>query len=127
MGQTAQGDVDPRESGLRDVLEATESLCASIAAGEEPGVWLDWLVRRERAIGALARAASDVAEGRALSGGGRAVLARIAELDARLIEDGQEELARLQRARHALGQRRRAVHAHGLQERTPARAVTVKA
>ncbi|MEZ4330213.1 MAG: hypothetical protein R3F35_00525 [Myxococcota bacterium] len=122
----AQTGGDPRERGLRDVLEATEALRASIAAGEEPSAWLVWLERRERAVGALERTTAD-AWTQSLSGGGRTLLARIAELDARMIQDGREELTRLQRERHELGRRRRAVHAHGLQERSLARAVTVKA
>lgn len=119
---------DPREACLHTLLAATEALCASLAAGGTPGEWLGCLERREGAFDALVRAAANAAEtGQALSLQGRDLLARIAELDARLIGDGREGLARLQRERLELGRRRKAVQAHGLHERSPARAVTVKA
>lgn len=128
MSHPRRADPDPREACLHALLEATEALCAALVEGDGPEAWLVELARRERAFEALERACAGVSSAtQVLSSEGRAVLARIAALDARLIADGSEALVRLQGERLALVRRRRAVAAHGLQERGPARAVTVKA
>ncbi|MBY0398870.1 hypothetical protein K2X89_01145, partial [Myxococcota bacterium] len=119
---------DPREEALLGLLGATESLAEAIAAGVAPEMWSACVERRESAFAALVRACDEIPIGaRPLAAGARACLDRIAALDQSLLEAGTSELARMLRERIDLGRRRQAVLAHGVPERSLARAVAVKA
>lgn len=119
---------DPLETQLLALLAATESLFDSIAGSESPEDWAALLERRVAAFTALQQAASGGGGiRRPVTAAARACLERIGELDRALLDAGREGLARLQQERLALGNRRRAVSAHGVRERDLARAIAVKA
>ena len=124
----ASEETERFEASLFALLEATEALWASLADGASPDVQVERLARRERAFAEVEQASSAARGGRPVPGAGaRACLDRIAELDAAILQAGRAELDRLQRERLALGGRRRAVTAHGLQPRETPRVVTIKA
>ncbi|MFO0687181.1 MAG: hypothetical protein U0900_00555 [Myxococcota bacterium] len=128
MTARAHPQVDPREDALVALLAATESLAEAIAGGEPPESWLACLEHREGAFADLVRCVAALPVDRQpLAAGARACLDRIAALDEGLLTAGRSELARLQRDRIDLARRRQAVLAHGVQERSLARAVAVKA
>ena len=128
MASKPHPQVDPREDALIALLAATESLAEAIAGGESPECWLACLERREAAFAELARSVAERPVDRhPLAAGARACLDRIGALDEGMLGAGRSELARLQRDRIDLARRRQAVLAHGVHERSLARAVAVKA
>lgn len=126
MGAT---DVGTRiEEALFALLDTTESLWAALADGSSIEVWDELLARRHAAFVALEQAFAEFgAERPAVGAAARTCLERIATLDAAILQAGGEGLARFRKERIALGSRRRAVLAHGLQPREIPRAITVKA
>ncbi len=120
--------VDPLEQPVFELLAATESLWTSLSESPSPEDWALLLERRNAAFSALERAAAGPSDARPpVTAAARTCLERIAELDGAILRAGAEGLGRLQRERLALGNRRRAVLAHGAQEREAPRAITVKA
>ncbi|MEZ4278058.1 MAG: hypothetical protein R3F21_00365 [Myxococcota bacterium] len=121
----APTEADRLEAPLFALLDATEALGAALADGAPVETWEALLERREVAFAALERAAA--AAGRVGNAVTRSCLERLAALDAAILQAGGEGLVRLRNERIALGGRRRAVLAHGLQPREGPRAITVKA
>ncbi len=121
----ATAEDDGLETALFALLDATEALGAALADGAPVELWEALLERREIAFADLERAAATAqCTGNAVT---RSCLERLAALDAAILQAGGEGLVRLRKERVALGGRRRAVLAHGLQAREMPRAVTVKA
>jgi len=123
----AAASKDPASPLLFELLDATESLASALADQAEPEAWLELLERRDGIVAALEQAYAASADRPALAAPARACLERIESLDRTILAAGREGLARLQRERLALGSRRRAVQALGVQERDVPRALTVKA
>jgi hypothetical protein len=130
-GVEGSSSVDASErlgAALFGLLDATESLLSSLADGTPVEVWEERWAHREAAYREVERAAAvSAGERPAIGAVARTCLERIAELDGAILRAGGEGLARLQQERIALGSRRRAVLAHGLQPRETPRAITVKA
>lgn len=122
-------DLDPMEAPLFALLETTESLCAALSGGAQPAEWEALGARRADLVAKLERiAVGEPAKGaRGRSAASRACLDRIAELDRAMLTAGREGLVRLRQEQVELGQRRRAVQAHGFRPTELARAVAVKA
>ena len=116
------------EESVFELLAATELLWQALAESSPSEDWDLLLERRGAALRSLAQGvAGDSGTLSVIPVAARACLERIAELDGAILQTGGEALLQLQKERMDLGRRRRAVLAHGLQEREMPRAVTVKA
>ena len=120
--------VDFLEESVFELLAATESLWRALAEASPSEDWAILYERRRAAFTALERAVVGPSGVRPpIPAAVRTGLQRLAELDGAILQAGGQALDQLQRERIALGSRRRAVLAHGLQQREMPRAVTVKA
>jgi len=125
---TSAPPVDGLEQAAFALLAATEALWTALAESPSSADWEALYEHRCAMFAALERAVSGRAETLSpLAVSVRTCVERIAELDGAILRTGAQALEQLQRERIALGSRRRAVLAHGLQERDTPRAVTVKA
>ena len=128
MDCVSSSSVDPLEPAVAALLAATEALALAIRRGESSDSILVAHAARDERFAALVRASEGGPDApRAATASMRAWLARIAALDAEILAEGAEELARLTAERLGLSRRRQAVEAHGVQERVAPRAVTVRA